>query len=204
MSNAQAQDERPLLTLDFDGVICGPPLRVNLGVHRRFLDPGAEPPAALVPPRWLSLLVDRPRFALRRPLPGAREALARLARERRLIVLTGRRTSPARWLARHGFAGFVEAIRINEGGQASPHFKLAAIEELGAAEHVDDDPRTAQLLAERDACRVFLRDWPRNRDLPYAPGVTRVADLGALAQLLVPRAAGDGGEESGDATVGTP
>jgi hypothetical protein len=205
MSNARAQDERPLLTLDFDGVICGPPLRVNLGIHRRFLDPRAEPPMARVPPRWLSLLVDRPRFALRRPLPGAREALARLARERRLVVLTGRRTSPARWLARHGLAGFVEAIRINDGGRASPHYKLAAIEELGAAEHIDDDPRTVQLLAERDACRVFLRDWPRNRDLPYAPGVTRVADLGALARLLVPRAARDGGaEEPGDATGGTP
>jgi hypothetical protein len=177
---------RPLLTLDFDGVICGPPLRVNLGIHRRFLDPRGAPPAARVPPRWLSLLLDRPRFAFRRPLPGVREALARLARERRLIVLTGRRTSPERWLARHGLAGFVEAVRINEDRLASAHYKLAAILELGAAEHIDDDPRTVQLLAERAASRIFLRDWPRNRDLPYAPSVTRVADLGALARLLVP------------------
>ncbi len=201
--------ERPLLTLDFDGVICGPPLGVNLGLHRRFLDPHGAPPAARVPPRWLSRLVDRPRFALRRPLPGAREALARLAAERRLVVLTGRRTSPGRWLARHGLAGFVEAVRINEDRLASPHYKLAAVEELGAAEHIDDDPRTVQLLAERAACRVFLRDWPRNRGLPYAPGVTRVDDLGALARLLAPDPAGGGASDGeraaeGDAPRGAP
>lgn len=178
----------PLLTLDLDGVICSPPLGVNLGIHRGFLDPRADPSTARVPPRWFSSLIDPARFGLRRPLPGTRAALARLARQRRLIVLTGRRSSPGRWLARHGLAGFVEAVRINEGSLSSPHYKLALVEELGASEHIDDDPRTAQLLAERASCRVFLRDWPRNRSLPYAPGVTRVADLGEFARLCVPDA----------------
>ncbi len=175
---------RPLLTIDLDGVICGPPLGLNIGIHRTFLDPAAEPARARIPPRRLSALWDPARFELRRPLSGAREALAELARERRLIVLTGRRSSPARWLARHGLAGLLEAVVINEGPLSSPHYKLAQVEELGAAEHVDDDPRTAQLLAQRATCRVFLRDWPRNRSLPYAPGVARVADLGELARLL--------------------
>ncbi len=174
----------PLLTIDFDGVICSPLLRINISLQRRFLDPHDMPPAARVPPRWFSHLVDRPRYAFRRPLPSVHEALGRLARERRIIVLTGRRTSPAPWLSRHGLADFVEAVHINVSRLASPHYKLASIQELGAAEHIDDDPRTTQLLAERAACRVFLRDWPRNRGLSYMPSVTRVADLSALTQVL--------------------
>ena len=189
---------RPLLTIDLDGVICGPLLGLNLGIHRGFLDPEAEPPQARVPPRWLSALVDPARFEPRRPLPGTRPALAELGRARRLVVLTGRRTSPARWLARHGLAGFVEAVVINEGPLSSPHYKLQAVAQLGAAEHVDDDPRTAQLLAERASCRVFLRDWPRNRSLPYAGGVRRVADLPELARLLRRAGPDDGGAAPGE------
>ncbi len=193
---------RPLLTIDLDGVICGPLLGLNVGIHRGFLDPEAGPPPARVPPRWLSALVDPARFELRRPLPGTRAALAELQRARRLVVLTGRRTSPGRWLARHGLAGFVEAVVVNEGPLSSPHYKLRAVEELGAAEHVDDDPRTAQLLAERASCRVFLRDWPRNRSLPYAHGVTRVAHLPELAGLLRPEGPGDGEAAPGEGPGG--
>ncbi len=191
----EARAAPPLLTLDLDGVICSPPLGVNMGIHRGFLEPAAGPTQAHVPPRWLSALVDPPRFELRRPLPGIRQSLAELARVRRLVVLTGRRTSPARWLARHGLAGFVEEIVINEGPLSSPHYKLHTVEALGADEHVDDDPRTAQLLAERAACRVFLRDWTRNRSLPYAPGVIRVSDLDGLVRLLRGAAGGDFAEE---------
>ena len=36
--------------------------------------------------------------------------------------------------------------------------------------------------------RPFLRDWPRNRNLPYHERVERVADLAALADLLVEEA----------------
>ena len=194
----EARGTRPLLTIDLDGVICSPPLGQNIGIHRGFLDPGDEPARARIPPRRLSALWDPARFELRRPLPGAREAMAELARVRRLVVLTGRRTSPARWLTRHGLAGFVEAVVINEGPLSSPHYKLEQVGELGAAEHIDDDPRTVQLLAQRASCRVFLRDWPRSRSLPYAPGVECVRDLHELARLLRPP-----GPEGGRATGGT-
>ena len=73
---------------------------------------------------------------------------------------------------------------INETSLRSPHFKLAAIAELGASEHIDDDGRTVQLLAQRSQAQPYLRDWPRNRGLPYDERVRRVADLGALAALL--------------------
>ena len=201
---AHASRARPLLTIDLDGVICRPPLGVNIGIHRGFLDPEREPAPARVPPRWISALVDPARFELRRPLPGVRRALAELASERRLVVLTGRRSSPARWLARHGLAAFAEAVVFNEGPLSSPHYKLRAVDDLGAAEHVDDDPRTAQLLAERGRCRVFLRDWPRNRSLAYAPGVTRVSDLDELARRLRGTGPSGPGGAGGGAAGGAP
>ncbi len=177
-------EERPILTLDMDGVFCEPFFGQNLGIHRTFLPPDAEPPLASVPPRWLGTPLDHLRFNPRRPLPGAREALVRLQAVRRLMVLTGRRTEPRWWLRAHGFEGLFERVIVNAGPRRSPHFKLEAIAALGAAEHIDDDPRTAQLLAERSAARIFLRDWPRNRDLSYHPGVERVRDLAELADRL--------------------
>ncbi|MDA0269399.1 MAG: hypothetical protein O2798_00230 [Chloroflexi bacterium] len=177
-------DPRPILTVDMDGVFCEPFFGKNLGIHRTFLDPDAPPPLADVPPRWLGTPLDHLRFNARRPLPGAREALTRLRDVRRLVVLTGRRTHPGWWLRVHGFAGLFDEVRVNDGPLKSPHFKLEAIAALGSTEHVDDDPRTAQLLAERSGVRVFLRDWPRNRDLPYHPRVERVRDLADLADRL--------------------
>lgn len=168
---------RPVTTIDFDGVICSPPFGRNVGISRTFLDPAAEARPASVPPRWFSRPADYLRFNFRHPLPGVREALAELREIRTVVILTGRRTAPAPWLRRHGLADLVDRVVINQTALRSPHFKLSMVEELGAAEHIDDDGRTAQLLAERASVRVYLRDWPRNRDLPYAPGVTRVADL---------------------------
>ena len=184
----------PLLTVDLDGVICGPPFRVNLGIGRRLIDADAPPPRAFVPPRWLAAPLDHLRFDLRPPLPEAREALAMLSGVRRVVVLTGRRSSPARWLRRHGLDGFVERMILNDSVDASPHFKLRQVRALGAAEHIDDDGSTAQLLAESGPARVYLRDWPRNRGLPRPELVTRVADLLELARLLTAPAAEERGK----------
>ena len=183
------QDQRPLLTVDLDGVICRPPLGLNLGISRDAPDPQAPPPRALVSPRWVGEPVDRLRFDFRRPLPEAREALAALSSLRRVVVLTGRRSSPERWLQRHGMAEFVDRIVTNDSQDASSHFKLRSLLDLGAVEHIDDDGSTAQLLARLGPARVYLRDWPRNRDLPEAAGLTRVTDLRELARLLAATAA---------------
>ena len=181
---APLRDGLPLLTVDMDGVICRPPFGRNLGIHRDFLDPDAPPARAKVPPRWLSRIVDHARFDLRRPLPGAREALAELRELRTVVLLTGRRSPPGHWLRWHGFAPLCDGVVINETPLSSPHFKLGAVAELGALEHIDDDARTVQLLNQQFQMQLYLRDWPRNRDLPFDEGVRRVADLGALAALL--------------------
>ena len=186
----------PLLTLDFDGVICRPPFGLNVGIHRTFLDPGEPPRSARVYPRWLNTPLDHLRFDLRAPMPGIAETLRALRLVRRLAVVTGRRTAPTGWLRRHGLDQLVDEVVVNTTRLKSPHFKLDALSVLGAAEHVDDDPRTAQLLAQASRAQVFLCDWPRNRDLPYDPRVQRIADLRDLAKRLLdapapPEAPGD-------------
>ncbi len=178
---------RPIVTLDLDGVICGPLLGLNLGISRAFLDPEAAPGAARVPPHWLTAILDPLRFDSRRPLPGVREALRALREVRTVFLLTGRRSDPARWLRRHGLDGCFDGVTFNAGPLRSPHFKLDAVTRLGAAEHVDDDGRTAQLLAQRSSARVYLCDWPRNRetsDVHYAAGVTRVDGLPGFVRLV--------------------
>ncbi|MDA0302129.1 MAG: hypothetical protein O2822_06335 [Chloroflexi bacterium] len=174
----------PLLTLDFDGVICRPPFGRNLGIHRTFLEPAAPPPEASVYPRWLNGPLDHLRFDLRAPMPGVRDTLRALRLVRRLAIVTGRRTPPTWWLRWHRMEELVDQVVVNDTALKSPHFKLRALDLLGVDEHVDDDPRTAQLLAEASATRVFLCDWPRNRDLPYHPRVERIRDLRALAERL--------------------
>lgn len=179
-----ARPSRSIVTLDLDGVICGPLLGLNLGISNEFLDPDAPPRPASVPPRWLTALLDPLRFEVRRPLPGVGEALRALMEMRSVVLLTGRRTDPARWLRRHGLNGCFDRIIFNEGPLRSAHFKLDAVMRLGAAEHVDDDGRTAQLLAQRSSARVYLCDWPRNRGVEYAPGVMRVEGLSEVARLV--------------------
>lgn len=175
---------RPLVTLDLDGVICNPPFGINLGISGEFLDPDAPPRPARIPARWWSVTFDHLRFDFRRPLSGIAQALSEVHAHREVVLLTGRRTSPRPWLRKHGIEEHIDRIVINETPLRSPHYKLEAIEQLGAAEHVDDDGRTAQLIAERGAARVYLCDWPRNRGPRYHERVTRVASLAAYAQLL--------------------
>src|SRR4051794_9601949 len=114
----------PLLTLDFDGVICRPILGLNLGIRADFLDPAVPPRPARVWPRWLNMPWDHVRFDLRRPMPGAHEALRELREVRRLIVLTGRRTAPHAWLRWHHLDGLFDDVIVNRTGLRSPHFKL--------------------------------------------------------------------------------
>lgn len=173
-----------MVTLDLDGVICAPPFGRNFGISRTFLDPDAEPRPATLPPRWVAAPLDHLRFDFRRPLPHLHEALTSLRELRTVVLLTGRRSWPHHWLRRHRLTEYFDRIVINETPRRSAHFKLRAIEELGAAEHLDDDGRTAQLLAQRSAARSFLRDWPRNRGPEYAPGLTRVADLREFVERL--------------------
>jgi hypothetical protein len=176
--------EFPMMTVDLDGVVCGPLLGQNLGIHQTLLDPEASPPTGRAWPRWMGTPLDHLRFDLRRPLHGAQEALERLSQRRRLVLLTGRRSDPSYWLRWYGLERFYSQVVINEGALKSPHHKLEQVARLGAVEHVDDDGRTAQLLAQRSGAQVYLCDWPRNRWIDLDGSVRRVANLEALADLI--------------------
>ena len=178
----------PLLTLDLDGVICRPILGLNLGIQQTFLDLDAPPTPARVYPRWLNEPLDHLRFDLRSPMPVVIEALRALRMVRRVMILTGRRTLPTWWLRWHGLSDLVDRVMVNDTALKSPHFKLRALRALGVDEHADDDPRTAQLIAQGSSTRVFLCDWPRNRALDYDPHVQRVRDLRDLATRLTAEA----------------
>lgn len=191
------RDVLPILTVDMDGVFCSPFFGWNVGISGRFLDPDAPPRPASIPPRWLRGPWDTFRFNPRRPLPDARDGLARLRQVRRLVVVTGRRSYPSWWLRRHGLIAYFDRVMVNEGPLRSPHYKLDALDLLGAAEHIDDDPRTAQLLAQRSRARVFLRNWPTNRGIDLDPRITRVDDLHQLADLLGAPAYDPGEREGG-------
>lgn len=179
------RDTRPLMTVDMDGVFCEPPLGRNLGIHRSFYDPEGDPTPARVYPRWLNATLDRIRFDFRRPMPGARDALLRLATVRRLVVVTGRRTRPEWWFRHHEFDGMFEAVYVNQSGYGSAHYKQELVRRLAPAEHVEDDARTAQLLALTTGAGIYLCDWPRNRDLPLDSRIERVRDLAQIADRLV-------------------
>lgn len=174
----------PVLTIDLDGVICNPPLGINLGISQQFIDPVGAMRPARIPAPWVRRIWDQIRFELRRPLPEAWAALGLLREAREVVILTGRRTSPEPWLYRHQLLPLIDRVIINDTAQRSAPYKLRVIEELHATEHIDDDGRTAQLLATHSSAQVYLRDWPRNRGAAYEPRIVRVPDLFQLALLL--------------------
>lgn len=176
--------DRPIITIDLDGVVCAPLFGLNLGIHDTFLDPDVPPPTARVWPRWLGAPLDHLRFDARRPLKDAKEALHRIAIHRTVVLLTGRRSAPSYWLRWYSLAEFYDDVVVNEGDLKSPHHKLEQVRRLGAVEHIDDDARTAQLLAEEAGSTVYLRDWPRNRGVHLHERVRRVPNLGAVADHI--------------------
>ncbi|MHB8619243.1 MAG: hypothetical protein ACYDAG_06710 [Chloroflexota bacterium] len=193
----------PPITLDMDGVICTPFLNSNIAISRGLALPPL-PPAVILKEltpeqrrgyqrlrrRWEYL-----RYLGRRPLPGVMEGLRALAQIRQPVLVTGRswfaRSLIERWLTRHGLAEFFDRLLPNNTALASGQFKLWTSHSLGSREHVDDDGSIAYYLANQ-GLRVYLRDWPRNRGLPYPRQVTAYHLLTEVAEHLSRAPADDG------------
>jgi uncharacterized HAD superfamily protein len=100
-------------------------------------------------------------------------------------VVTARGESARRlteaWLVRN--FGALPRVHMRSTWKETPaQFKVRVISELNAEAHFEDDPFTAAWVAEIGT-RVFLVDWPRNRDLSGS-GITRVESVAsALAHL---------------------
>ena len=179
--------------MDMDGVICTPFLGTNIAISRRL---GLPPLPASVGEHGaenrrvytrLRRRVELVRYMGRKPLPDARAGLEALARVRRPVLVTGRssfaRQLIRRWLERYDLARFFDDVLPNHTTLVGAHFKLWTAQRLGHAEHVEDDGSVAHFMAN-NGVRVFLRDWPRNRQLPYPPGVTVYHRLVEVAEKL--------------------
>jgi uncharacterized HAD superfamily protein len=173
-------------------VISRPFLGWNVAISRRTDLP---PPPVRFTRGWprggfraLLWLANTVRFSARSPMPDAREGLQLLAQRRSVVIVTGRselaRGLTESWLRRHGLMPFVSQLRCNGTDLGSAHFKLVVLREYAIVEHVDDDGATALLLAREGIRRVYLRDWRRNRGLPYPANVVRVSTLPAIVECL--------------------
>ena len=169
----------PIITFDLDGVLCNPIFGQNLGINNSPLDPEAESVPANIPPIWLRLLWDTIRFELRRPISGTVQVLTQLQANYSLILVTGRRTSPGSWMRRHGIEKYFDAIIWNSTLDKSPHYKLLTLNRIQPLAHIEDDPRTADLLAYYGH-RVILRDWPSSRTAKIHSSVQRIPTLQSL------------------------
>ena len=185
----------PFIAFDLDGVICRPPLGVNLAIRRGLrgrplpdaLDPDhpllREPQARL----W-RLGFELLRFVGRRPMADAAAGLRAVGALRRPLLVTGRsavgREFLERWLDRYDLRQFFAEILPNPTGLSGSQYKLWMARSRGLREHVDDDGSVVYYLAANGVPRVYLRDWPRNRGLPYQRSVHVIHSLEELADQL--------------------
>ena len=183
----------PPISMDMDGVICTPFLGKNIAISRKLTLPplpasvresGPEGRRAYqrLRHRW-----EMVRYMGRRPLPGIREELEAITRVRRPVLVTGRSWFARRlihhWLERFELAGYFDKVLPNNTDLATSQFKLWTARRLGHNEHVDDDGSVAYYMANQGV-RIFLRDWPRNRGLPYPANVTVYKRLEEVAEIL--------------------
>ncbi|MBK7125418.1 MAG: hypothetical protein IPH65_05775 [Dehalococcoidia bacterium] len=170
--------ERPLLTFDMDGVLCRPPFGINPGSgrHKRRDAPGQK---------GLLWATESWRYHFRKPMPGAVEGYKELAQAFACAVVTAR-GEPAGGLTRAWFEryfGFVPELHMRPGwGETSAQFKARKMAELKPVAHFEDDPFTAQWVAELTGT-VFLIDWKRNRGLS-GDGIQRVRTIADAVPLL--------------------
>lgn len=169
---------RHIVTFDLDGVLCRPPFGINPGRNEGKSRSGSGSPNLL----WLT---ERWRYLGRRPMPGAPEGFRQLADRYDCRVLSARglvaRGVVERWFQR--YIGVPPPLYLRPGWQEkSAQFKARIVSELSPLAHFEDDPHTAQWLAEIIPA-VFLVDWPRNAWLNGA-NIYRIHTLAEALPIL--------------------
>lgn len=130
-------------------------------------------------------LSSDPDFALRlTPMPGAAQAIRRLARQGyRIVMITARpdcvRDATRAWLLAQGISEHIEEIHCVSGGPAKAPLALT----LGCAAFIEDNHATAEAMGMA-GLRSYLLDAPYNR--MFTRRSVRVAGWQALvADLMV-------------------
>jgi hypothetical protein len=98
-------------------------------------------------------------------MPGAQEGLAALSESFECHVLSARAEHATeltqRWFER--YFGFIPEMHLRPDFREKPaQFKVRVVKELRPLAHFEDDPHTAEWIAEILPA-VFLVDWWRNR-----------------------------------------
>ena len=194
---------KPVMSFDFDGVICRPPLGFNVALGRE-LDLAPLKPDAVVKTydgtaQSLSLrarfklqgLIESVKYFGRSPLPFVDEGLRAIVEHRTPIIVTGRsflaKQIVEAWLLRYGFTKYFQGVYPNNTPLRTAQYKLYTLRARGISEHVDDDGSITYYLANNGIARLYLVDWPRNRGLPYPKSVTMVHHLEEIAAHLAKR-----------------
>lgn len=170
--------ERMVLTFDLDGVLCRPPFGLNPGNGR---GKSREKPGR----RSLLWYTEPGRYLGRRPMPGAVEGFGQLSELYDCRVLSARAghslANAQRWFKRY-FDMEPEMYLRPDWRETPAQFKVRMVRELGATVHFEDDPHTAEWLAELIP-HVFIVDWPRNVGLG-GPNIHRIASVADAGPLL--------------------
>lgn len=181
------------ISCDFDGVLS------TLVLGRAWEKARAKKgPVPLVTPvarsfkRTMASLTE----GLRKPLPGAENALRRLRSAGwSLCILTsrtGERVAAAeRWLDRYGWTGLFDRAFFNEDGESADPFKARVLRAQAIDVHVDDDPETLALLSRLFPDRMFIHLNFYRRKGPAAGNIVTVGGWGDVPGLFL---GADGGE----------
>lgn len=176
-----------LITVDLDGVLCEPPLGLNLTTHGAVLSEDQPAPVGRLK-RW-AWRTESVRYYGRRRMPGADDFLRTLAPHFRLYLVTARGLPSARhtrgWLKHNGLWRYLDGLVFRTGPELPPYaFKAETVAALQPAWHVDDDGRTAMHVAAHSGRPVLLIGWPGNQGT-YPDRIVRVSNLADGAAYLL-------------------
>jgi hypothetical protein len=177
----------PLVTVDLDGVLCEPPLGLNLTTHGAVMSEDKPAPMGRLK-RW-TWRTESVRYYGRRRMPGAEDFLRTLAPHFRMYLVTARGLPSARhtrgWLKHNRLWGYLDGLVFRAGPEMPPYqFKAETVAMLQPAWHVDDDGRTAMHVASRGGRPVLLIGWPGNEGT-YPDRIVRVPSLADGAAYLL-------------------
>ncbi|MCL2280971.1 hypothetical protein FWC31_03785 [Candidatus Saccharibacteria bacterium] len=122
---------------------------------------------------------------------GAQSALDKLTTRYKIVVLTSRPLfildTTTTWINRN--FPMIEEIFLsgnydNPDRHSGKRNKGDIVKEIGAMYFIDDQPKHTNAAAERGIESILFGDYGWNRDVEIAPGVTRVADWGGVADYF--------------------
>lgn len=128
-------------------------------------------------------------FTQMAPLPGAVEALSRLAKDYGLVVVTARwqfmESETREWLNRH-FPGLFQSIHFSEHitGQGMKVPKSEFCQQVGAEILIDDNLGNAEECAAAGIRVLLFGDYPWNKADQLPEGVERVSHWQQVLERL--------------------